>query len=282
VEARWEAVEELERRVSGGLGQARLISRTDEIALFQSGSLEIVRLGEADLPEEAWWRYGRQLSGRTQTASRLPRLTPRIRKRGVAWRGRGECAECGHQFTEIPFVDRKILIIRPAPNQGVEDGWDASRNGEGSDAESSLTLIRRCPRCRDAVQGGLHLLGPPAEYALFRLLAFDDHDGAPIDRVATAARLAQDPGGASSLVRILTSHGRPLGDLPPVGVLALEIVTNQARESTLLKMELADLRFRWRVEVELAEIVDGELTPVSVWGRFLQRVRGGGKPSEGS
>jgi hypothetical protein len=67
-----------------------------------------------------------------------------------------------------------------------------------------------------------------------------------------------------------------------VGVLALEIVANQARESTLLQMELADLRFRWRVEAELAEIVDGELTPVSVWGRFLQRVRGGGKPSEGS
>jgi hypothetical protein len=112
-------------------------------------------------------------------------------------------------------------------------------------------------------------------------LAFDDHDGAPIDRVETATRLVQDPGGPSSLVRILTSHGRPLGDLPPVGVLALEMVTNQAREDTLLKMELAELRFRWRVEEELAEVVDGELTPLPFWERFLQRVRGLEKPSGG-
>ena len=61
IEDRWEALEELEKLVKD---KARLLSKTDNIALLRSGPLEIVRVGKAELTEEAWWRYGRELTSR--------------------------------------------------------------------------------------------------------------------------------------------------------------------------------------------------------------------------
>jgi len=279
IEARWEALEELERVLSGGpiqsgrSGPVRLVSRTDHITLFSVGPLEVVRVGGAEYSEEAWWRYGRELGG---VARKLPRLTPWLRAKGVAWKGHRECSECGYLFTEVPFSDRNILVVQLGLGGQTGEGLASQEDGPGVASASSPTLARRCPKCRDAVDGGLHLRGPEAEITLFRLLAFDHNTGAPIDRIRTAARMIQDPGGPSSLVRVLTRHGRPLGDLPPVGVLALEMVTNDARERTLLKMELAELEFRWNREEELAALIDGELTPVGIWGRVLRRAWGGG------
>jgi hypothetical protein len=46
--------------------RARLLSQTDNIALLRAGPLEIVRVGRANLSEEAWWRYGRELTTRRE------------------------------------------------------------------------------------------------------------------------------------------------------------------------------------------------------------------------
>jgi len=58
---RWEAVEELERQ---SRDRARLLTKTDHIGLLQLGSILVIRVGESDLREEAWWRYGKTLRGR--------------------------------------------------------------------------------------------------------------------------------------------------------------------------------------------------------------------------
>jgi hypothetical protein len=68
IEDRWEALEELERLTTD---KARLLSKTDNIALLRSGPLEIVRVGKAQLTEEAWWRYGRELTTRKRTWDKL-------------------------------------------------------------------------------------------------------------------------------------------------------------------------------------------------------------------
>ena len=59
MESRWEALDELEKLVRD---EARTLSSTDNVALMRAGTLEIVRVGRAKLREEAWWRYGRELS----------------------------------------------------------------------------------------------------------------------------------------------------------------------------------------------------------------------------
>ena len=68
IEERWEALEELEKL---SRDKARLLSQTDNIALLKAGPLEVVRVGKAELTEEAWWRYGRELVSRRQKWNNL-------------------------------------------------------------------------------------------------------------------------------------------------------------------------------------------------------------------
>jgi hypothetical protein len=52
------------------------------------------------------------------------------------------------------------------------------------------------------------------------------------------------------------------------------MVVNDARETSLERMEARELELRWRREEELAALVDGELTPMPLWERFLKRAKG--------
>lgn len=134
IEDRWEALEELEKLTTD---KARLLSQTDNIALLRVGPLEVVRVGKAQLTEEAWWRYGRELASRRQSYKKLSlagtagavvlggwatggmtllgmwfimghapdSITDAarwLRFGGSAWRGDQECAGCGYTFTKVP------------------------------------------------------------------------------------------------------------------------------------------------------------------------------------
>jgi hypothetical protein len=116
--------------------------------------------------------------------------------------------------------------------------------------------------------GGLVLQGTEGELVLARILAYEDLIGASLDRVKTAARLVRDPDGPRTLVRLLTRYGQSLDQIPPIGVLALEITTMDAREDRLMRLELEELRFRWRQEEEFAALIDGDLTPVPLLERL--------------
>ncbi len=173
IEERWETVEELERittRDTRGAGRARLLSRTDHIALFEWGRLRIVRVGESNRMEEAWWRYGQHLRKRwhdekrvsvgaavtlgaaivggvlsTTLPARYAVRSPREVRRWLrfgdrAWSGRKRCPLCGYSFTELSFFDRRIVRLRSQ-----------------EDAELGPGLSRRCPGCGEAKVGGLHL-----------------------------------------------------------------------------------------------------------------------------
>ena len=68
IEDRWEALEELEKVVTD---RSRLLSQTDNVALLRAGHLDVVRVGRANLTEEAWWRYGRELTERATNHKKL-------------------------------------------------------------------------------------------------------------------------------------------------------------------------------------------------------------------
>jgi hypothetical protein len=260
-------LEELEALLSPGSGGRRqglprplLLAKTAHISLFAAGPLEIIRVGDAGLSEEALWRYGHS-PNRSRTPLRgLGALVRRRRMGTVAWRGRRICPGCGYLFTELPFSDRKILILTPEENDAGE--------------ESSLSLSRRCPRCRDAHQGGLHMKGVEANFVLARVMAFERPASTSPERVQAAVDIIEEVGGPSALLRLLTRHGRPLGDLPAIGSMALEILVSYARERALLRLEMAGLEARWREEEELAGLVDGELTPVPILQSLVKRFRG--------
>jgi hypothetical protein len=86
----------------------------------------------------------------------------------------------------------------------------------------------------------------------------------------------EDPEDAAGLVRLLSRQGKPLGQLQPIGLTALEMMVNSARERTLLKLRAEALQARWREEETLAALVDGELSPVPGLKSLVRKVRGEG------
>ena len=161
------------------------------------------------------------------------------------WRGSRSCPECGYVFSDFSYKDRGALALLPGENPGRPD------------------LTVPCPRCRKwGDEGGLHLKGAEAHATLRRVLAYHHHDGASEKRVHAATRLIEEAGSPQDLTRILVRSGRRLGDVQRTGAIALEIAANESREQHLLELELKELEAIWRQEEELAQIIDGELTPL--------------------
>ncbi len=292
IEDRWEALEELEKLTRD---KARLLSQTDNIALLKAGPLEIVRVGNAKLTEEAWWRYGRELASRRQNYKKLSfagtaaagavvvggwasggmtllgmwfimgyapdSITDAarwLRFGGSAWRGARECQGCGYTFRNVPYRGRGSLGIFP----GGENG--------------KIELVQPCPVCGHYKDGGLHLTGKEADRILRRVLAYHHFAGASERRVISAAKLIQLAGSPQDLTRIVVKEGRRIGDLQRTGAIALEIAANESAEHKLLELELAQLETHWKEEEELAAIIDGELTPLPLIESLRRQVTGRG------
>jgi hypothetical protein len=274
--------------------RAKLLSQTDNIALLRAGELDVVRVGRANLTEEAWWRYGRELTHRAARHQKLTfigtaaagaaiaggwatggigwlgawilwenapqQLTQAarwFRFGGSAWRGKRSCTRCGQVFRNVAYRDRAQLILSPGTNPG-----------------DALSVTQRCPVCGDLGEGGLHLQGKEGDYVSRRLLAYHHHTGASEKRVRSATRLIEEAGGPEDLTRLVIKEGRRLGDLQRNGAIALEIAANATLEQRFLELELAEVEAHWREEEELASIIDGELTPLPLMESIRRKVAG--------
>ena len=294
IEERWEALEELDKLTTD---KARLLSQTDNIALLRAGPLEIVKVGRAELTEEAWWRYGRELTARKRNWDKLgfagtqeealaivhelrrddpvhfvPRLgvwlvmghgSETVRD-AARWLRFGSSAWRGDRRCDRCGHAQRAIAYRDRAALGIFPGGDEGR----------IELVARCSKCGQYREGGLHLHGQEAERTLKRVLAYHHFAGASEKRVVAAARLIQEAGSPQDLARIVVRDGRRLGDLQRTGGIALEIAANEASEQRLLELELADLEAHWRREEELAAIVDGELTEVPMLESLRRRVTG--------
>ena len=263
-EARWEALEELERLTRDS---ARLLGKSDNIELLRAGDLELVRIGRAGLREESWWRYGDELSARRQRARRVARYG-KLRDAGVAflitgvpiwgfrddqhhihrarqldfgpvaWRGEGRCTGCQLRLERIPFEDASHLSLQPRSGRGVSLHFD-------------------CPACRRfAEEGALVLRGTEAQHVLRRVLAHANYGGSSEAGVRSAMDLVESYPSTDRLVHRMAAEGAVLGRLTERDALALEIAVNQDRERQLLEMELGELERQWQEEERIAAIAD--------------------------
>ena len=268
---RWEALEELEK-TRRDLG--RVLSSTENISLIRAPGIELVRVGEARLPEEAWWRYGAEMT-RRRTRYRamrwiergslvaatmatggffwmfggngLNRLS-RWRKFGtVAWQGRAACVACGAPLEHLTFRRTRYLHL--------------SRDTQGDPA-----LHLQCMSCRRRGMVGEHQIeGAPADHVLRRVMAYHHYHGASESRVHRATRYIDQLGSPHAVTTELTRSGIRLDKLfdrdRRTQAIALEISLNDETERRLLQMELAELEARWKEAEKIAEIADGLLTP---------------------
>lgn len=293
LEARWEALEELERAVTD---RGRVLSSTDRIALVKVGPLEVVRVGGANRTEEAWWRYGRELVNRRQKYTKLSTVAAVgtgavmvggwatggigvfgawmlwnhapdgirnaarwLRFGSTAWRGDQTCAACGASVSKVAFKDASQLFLVPS---------------RGDPTDDPARVVYRCPRCARFDEGGMALPAREGERVLKRVLAHKHFAGATERRVKSATRLIEEAGSPRDLTRILVKGGRRLNDLQRTGAIALEIAAHESSEERLLELELSELEAVWRQEEELAQIIDGELTPLPLLEQLRRRVSG--------
>ena len=270
-EERWEALEELEQAYRD---TGRVLASTENVALIQAPGVQLVRVGDARLAEEAWWRYGGQMM-RRRTRARIMTWAEQAAMIGasvatggifylflggdflnnllrwqkfgsIAWRGESHCIRCGGPLTELSFkAARKLHITRD------------------NDFEPALHL--RCRRCQARGKVGEHQLeGVVAQHVLRRVVTHHHFQGASEKQVRSATDYIDRLGAPDAVTRELSKTGLRLDAILARDrrsqALALEIALNEENERRLLEMELAELEARWRQEEEIAAIVDGELT----------------------
>lgn len=287
IEERGVAVEELERaaRDSG-----KLVAHTANVALLHVGDVLLIRVGDAKLVEQSWWRYGRELRRRRasmdSTGSRLAAYTwgaihyvsevmglgdedltidwkdePRLdilrwRRFGwAAWHGRETCTYCNSTLRALRY-DLSWWIY---PREGAEGG---------------LEVGVPCPRCDPWTPENVYIIrGSPAENALRRCLAYQNISGAPDARIEEAASAIEATGSTAAFAKQLARGRENLWRMRGTRALALEIALSESVERRVLDREIRAIDFMWQQEEELAEIIDGELTPLRIPPGLLGRRR---------
>jgi hypothetical protein len=290
IEERSAALEELERaaRDSG-----RRVASTANISLLHLGEMLLIRVGDARLVEQAWWRYGGELRRRRASVespgSRLATYAwgalaymgdlaglyegevpidwkdqPRIdivrwRRFGwAAWHGRETCRFCNSTLRALRY-DLSWWVY---PMEGTEGGMEVGVP---------------CPRCDPWTPDNVYLLrGAQAEMVLRRCLAYQNVSGAPESWIEQAAAAIETSGSAGAFARDAAHRGESLWKMRGTRALALEIALSESAERRILDSEARAMDFMWRQEEELARIVDGELTPMGLARRVLPSGHRGG------
>ena len=281
MEHREAALYELERVARD---HGRPVAHTANIVLLNAGSLTLVRVGDAALVEQAWWRYGRELRKRKASfESRRSRLTAatfgaaayvgdllglsdpdmpidwsdtpaadilRWRKFGwAAWHGRETC----------PFCNSTLRALR------YELSWWVYPI-MGSDGRIGVGVP--CQRCDPWTPEKVYeLQGDVAENVLRRVLAYQNES-----RITDAARAIEHAGSAGEFAMGVTRQRQTLWRMGALGTVALEIALNESVERRLLDLEARSLEFLWKKEEELARIIDEELTPRRILESHLRHL----------
>ncbi len=280
VESRLPVIDALERAARD---RSRLVYQTANVALMYSDPFVFVRVGRAPLPEQAWWRYGREL-----------------RRRRHAFESRGSRVSA-YSFAAVASVSESLGLT----DTGLKIAWDAipiadilrwrhfdSAAWHGrvrcdycnsvllalrfdlswwvhplTDETGAIVLGVPCDRCDPWTPEKVYrIAGSEAEYALRRVLAYQNIAGASERMLTDATAEIEQAGSALEFARLLPGRRASLWKLGPVRTLALEIALNERIERRELEREAREMEAAWAREEEVARIVDDELSPFSLPG----------------
>jgi hypothetical protein len=275
IEERGEILYQLEKMCRD---RARLIAHTANISLHETDVALLVRVGKADLAEQAWWRYGREMAQRRRrfdsTGSRLAAMTygavayvgeavglsdldvditwddnpmadiQRWRRFGwAAWHGRLDCPYCGSILRALRY-DLSWWVYPKTDENG------------------RLAMGVPCPRCDPWTPDNVYTIeGDAAADAMRRILAYQHIAGAGETVIKDAAKEIDLAGSTSKFLDRAAEDRSSLWRMGPTLSIALEIAVNEGAEKRLLDLELKALDFMWKREEELARIIDEDLTP---------------------
>ncbi len=104
LDERLEIIEALERK---SRDEGRLMARTANVALLNTATHALVRVGRVDLSEEAWWRYGRELRKRRRQFERR------------------ESRIGAYSFAALASLSEAIGLT----DSGIKIAWDSNPHG---------------------------------------------------------------------------------------------------------------------------------------------------------
>lgn len=257
--------------------RGRLAVQTANVALLYADPFILLRVGQAPLPEQTWWRYGREL-----------------RRRRHAFESRGSKVSA-YSFAAVAQLSESLGLT----DTGLKVAWDAVPVADilrwrhfdtaawhgriRCDHCNSVLLALRfdlswwihplvdptgnvalgvpCDRCDPWTPDKVYrITGEDAEDALRRVLAYQNIAGASERMLNDAEVEIEQAGSALEFARLLPARRASLWKLGPVRTLALEIALNERIERRMLEQEVKDLEAAWVREEEVARIVDDELT----------------------
>ena len=286
IEEREGALYELERVARD---HAHLVASTAHVSLLEAGGLALVRVGEADLAEQAWWRYGKELRRRRASYESVRSKVTAATFGAVAYVG--DILGLTDWDVAIDWEDTPVADIL----RWRRFGWAAWHGREACPyCHSTLVALRYelswwvyplrgrdgrlgvgipCQRCDPWTPDKVYELhGDVAENVLRRVLAYQNISGASERRIEDAAHAIQHAGSAGEFALESTQKRHSLWKMGPTATVALEIALNETVERRMLDLEVRALEFLWRQEEELARIIDEELTPRRLLEAHLRRL----------
>jgi hypothetical protein len=283
-EDRWEAIEECERLFRA----TRLRVATDNIGLAQPRwGFELVRIGQALLPEIAAWRYGTKLLTRATSIAgyaknlgfnrkAVMKLRTLPRRYEVLARASYQGTRLTVRYAHLPEAelvrpDRDgawRLRVRHDKGLAVLEGVEAMKAArvlltalnDGSAPESMVrAAVSKLDDAADAQGffGRVAVLALGTSWGRHPLLRARNDDRPAVERplaerliVRLTTRSFWSRGGTGSEERT------PLHWIPDVDRLALEMAANEDAERKALAGELKQLHEAWREAEEIAAIAD--------------------------
>ena len=281
-EERWEAVEDCERRFQDA--RKRVCSDNIGLARLDEG-LELVRVGEALLPEFAAWRYGDQFSRRRRRAI-LTGSAVGVAIAGVAAGSVALGAAAAASYWLIRAAERLVKQIK-------DRRLIARIPGDGGETftvhGAHLDALRLHPDLVGEVGWSLELhhangrtilAGQHAVNATGLLMPKINKSGAPQRRVLRAVKRIEafdDPVSyllAAAHVADAKAPGeKVIAKLPVEMRLAIEMAANEENERIAMEGDLALLELDWKEAEEIAAIADSLLVPPEVEEQFQEMRR---------
>jgi hypothetical protein len=269
--------------------RGHLVAHTANVSLLDAAPFTLIRIGQAGLTEQAWWRYGRELLRRRASYQSVRSKVTAATFGAMAYLGDVLCLNDGDysiDWTDTPVAD--ILRWR-------RFGWAAWHGRETCPfCNSTLRALRYelswwvypllgpdgrlgvgvpCQRCDPWTPEKVYeLRGDAAENVLRRLLAYQNIGGASEKRIGDAASAIAHAGSVGGFTALISDKRETLWRMGPTQTVALEIALNETVERRLLSLEVRALEFLWRKEEELARIIDEELTPRRLLEAHLRRL----------
>jgi len=308
LDARWETIEEAERRFCG----TKLRVSTDNIGMARlREGVDLIRIGEPQRPEMAVWRYADQFGKR--------RVRNTLIAAGAAGAAAGLVAVTGSLFvtgiaslSTLAFLSNKRWVLDNAINgrPGKLVARVAVPDGRVLNVErrhARMSTIERFQQHEafalrlESTSGTELLLADDAMRVAARLLPTINRFGGTRDEVREAVTLFEEVG--SNPLDVLHSvqaragawptaprwNERALGadllchephypgalsTLQPRYRLALEMAVHEESERRAMNGELAALETQWREAEEIAHIADTMFTLPSVENRLEELRRG--------